>query len=99
MTGLPIELIDFSQTGAALFQAAVNMRYTALCWYREDEPVAYVRSETNTDFPEFTSVFIEVDKYPGLVDEHPLVLAKGRSFVMPLTFKTDDLDIIDNPEA
>ena len=93
MTGLPIELVDFNQTGSALFQNAVNMRYMPLCWYRDDEPVAYVRSEVNSDFPEYTSVFIEVDKYPNLPDDHRLVVSKGRSFVMPVTFKTEDLNL------
>lgn len=93
MTGLPIELVNYNQTGAAIFQNAVNMRYQVLCWYREDEPVTYVRSEVNSDFADYTSVVIEVDKFPTLPDDHPLVVAKGRSFKMPVTFKTEDLVI------
>lgn len=92
MAGLPIEMIDFNQSGSDIFKNAVNIRYNVLNWHRADDSVVYERSEINSDFPGYTSVFIRVDKYPGLANDHPLVVSKGRDFVMPLVFANDALE-------
>lgn len=82
---LEIDQIDWSNTGAQIFQRVANANLAALNWSRTDGTVEYLRTEADPNYPGKENIWIKVDAYPDFEDTDPLVVKNGRFYEMSIT--------------